>query len=180
MATIAVSRIEPRSTKLVASPSHTAAVVALFLILAVSGAFFQWQARSEPEVLLQHTHVVRLYLSLILMEWGLVFWVWKGLESTGTKLTDLVGARWTSAKSVFADAALALGLWGTWTLVQMAWSRWLGSATLLLFRRCCRGEPPKYFYGSGFRSAQESAKSWSFGATSRGNSRHLRTAGGLR
>src|SRR6202165_3664651 len=128
MATIATPRIESPSPKLIAPWWHTALLVALFLGIAVSGAFFQRQARSEPGML-QHPHVVPLYLSLIAMEWGLFAYVWKGgLRRTGTKLSELVGGRWTSIKDVFVDAVLALGLWGIWTLVEIAWDRWLGTS----------------------------------------------------
>jgi uncharacterized protein len=126
MATIAAPIIESPGSKLIAPRWHTALVVGLFLAMALSGALFQRQARSEPGMLQQHPHVVRLYLSLIVMEWGLVFWVWKGVESTGTKLAEIIGGQWTSAKNVFGDAALALGLWGAWTLTEQAWTRWLG------------------------------------------------------
>jgi uncharacterized protein len=127
MATIAASGIELRSSKPVAPWWHTCLLVAIFLGIALSGARFQHQARSEPGMLEQHPNVIPLYLSLIAMEWGLILYVRKGLRRTGTKLTEIIGGRWTSAKDVLSDAALALGLWGTWTLGQMAWDRWLGS-----------------------------------------------------
>src|SRR5258708_3090758 len=118
MATIATSRIESPSLEPIAPWWHTGLLVALFLGIAVSGAFFQRQARSEPGML-QHTHVVPLYLSLIAMEWGLFVYVWKGgLRRTGTDLSELVGGRWTNARDVFVDAVLAFGLWGSWTLVE--------------------------------------------------------------
>lgn len=76
-------------------------------------------------MLQQHAHVVPLYLSLIAMEWGLFLYVRKGLLSSGTKLSELIGGRWASAKAVF-DAGLALGLWSIWILVEMVWDRWVG------------------------------------------------------
>jgi hypothetical protein len=48
------------------------------------------------------------------------------LRRTGTKLSELIGGRWTSAKDVLVDLALAVGLWGVWMLFQMGWDRWLG------------------------------------------------------
>jgi membrane protease YdiL (CAAX protease family) len=79
-------------------------------------------------MLQQHPQVVPLYLSLIAMEWGLFAWVWRGgLRRTGTKLSQLIGGKWVSAKDVLVDCGLALGLWGVWTLIQMGWNRWLGS-----------------------------------------------------
>jgi uncharacterized protein len=74
MATIAVvPEIESSSPKLVAPRWHTVLFVALFLALAFGGALFQRDARSQPGRLMQHPHVVPLYLSLIAMEWGLFF-----------------------------------------------------------------------------------------------------------
>jgi hypothetical protein len=100
MATIAaVSGFNSSSLKLVAPHWHTALLVALFLALTVSGAFFQREARAQPGRPLQHPTVVPLYLSLMAMEWGLFLYVWKsGLRRTGTKLRDLIGGRWRSAK----------------------------------------------------------------------------------
>jgi hypothetical protein len=127
VATVAALRIESPSPKLIAPSWHTALLVALFLGLALSGAFFQRRSLSEPGMLQQHPHVVPLYLSLIVMEWGLFYFVWKaGLGSDGTKLSELIGERWASAKGVLIDASLALGLWAMWELVERTMDRWLG------------------------------------------------------
>jgi membrane protease YdiL (CAAX protease family) len=128
MATIAVvPGIESSSPKLVAPRWHTVLLVALFLALTLSGAFFQRAAQSQPERLPSHPHVVPLYLSLIAMEWGLFFYVWKGgLRRSGTKLGELIGGRWRSAKDVVVDAGLAVGLWTVWTIVEKGWDLWVG------------------------------------------------------
>jgi membrane protease YdiL (CAAX protease family) len=102
-------------------------LVSLFLGVAVAGAFFQRHARADSGTLRQHPQLVPLYLSLLAMEWGLFVWVYRGgLLKTGTRLGDLIGGRWASAKDVLVDCGLALGLWGVWTLVEIAWNRWLG------------------------------------------------------
>jgi uncharacterized protein len=127
MATIAETRIESPSRRLIAPRWHTALLVALFLGLAVGGAFFQRHARTLPEMPQQHPQVVPLYISLIAMEWGLVIYVSRGgLRRTGTKLSAVIGGKWTSAKKVFADCSLGFCLWAMWTLFEMAWYRWLG------------------------------------------------------
>jgi membrane protease YdiL (CAAX protease family) len=126
MATIAAPSVESSTPKLIAPWWHMALLVALFLGMAVSGAFFQRQARSEPGMLQQHPHVVPLYLSLIVLEWGLFAYVRRGLRRTGMKLSELIGGRWTSSRDVLLDAVLALGLWATWTLVATTWDRWVG------------------------------------------------------
>ena len=89
--------------------------------------FFQRHARAEPGMLQQHPQVVPLYISLIAMEWGLFVWVWRGgLRKTGTKLRELIGGKWSSAKDVLVDCGLALGLWAVWTLAELAWNRVFG------------------------------------------------------
>ncbi len=127
MATIAAPRIESPSATPIAPWWHTALLVALFLGLALSGAFFQRHARSEPGGLQQNPHLIPLYFSLIAMEWGLVYYVWTGLRRTGMKLSELIGGKWTSVKDVLVDAGLAIGLWTTWKLIETAWDRWPGT-----------------------------------------------------
>jgi uncharacterized protein len=128
MTTIAVvPGIKPSSPKLVALRWHTVLFVALFLALTLSGALFQREAHSQPGSLQQHPHLVPLYLSLIAMEWGLFFYVWKGgLRRSGTKLRELIGGRWRSPKDVAVDASLAIGLWTVWMSVEKGWDRWFG------------------------------------------------------
>jgi uncharacterized protein len=127
MATIAVARIESPIAKPIAPWWHTVLLVTLFLGLAVSGAFFQRHARSQPETLQQHSTLVPLYLSLIALEWGLFVWVWRGgLRRTGTNLGALIGGNWTTAKDVLVDCGLAFGLWAVWTFVSTAWDRSFG------------------------------------------------------
>jgi len=130
MATIAVvPGIKSSSPKLVAPRWHTVLFVAMFLALTLGGALFQREAQSQPGRLLQHPQVVPLYLSLIAMEWGLFFYVWKGgLRRSGTKLRELIGGRWRSPKDVAIDGSLALGLWTVWMIVEKGWDRWFGPA----------------------------------------------------
>src|SRR5271157_2532115 len=128
MATLAAPRIEIAGEKAVAPPWHTIALVALFLAMALSGAFFQRHARTNAGTLQEHPNVVPLYLSAIAMEAGLFVYVWRaGLRRRGIKPSELIGGRWTSAKDVLFDVALAVGLWGTWTLIETGWVRWLGA-----------------------------------------------------
>jgi uncharacterized protein len=125
--TIAATRIESPSSRLIAPWWHTASLVALFLVLAVGGAFFQRRARAEPGMLQQHPQVVLLYLSLMAMEWGLFVWVWRGgLRKTGTKLRELIGGKWASARDVLVDCGIALGLWSVWNVAELAWNRAFG------------------------------------------------------
>jgi CAAX protease family protein len=129
MAAIVAPGIESPSAKLIAPSWHTALLVALFLGLALSGAAFQLRSGSKPGMLQQHPHVVPLYLSLIVMEWGLFYLVWKGgLGRSGTKLRELIGGRWANAKEVLVDAGLALGLWAVCIAIERAMDHWFGPA----------------------------------------------------
>ena len=127
MATLAASRIESANVKFLAPPRHKAALIALFLVLALSGAIFQRQSHTHPGMLQQHPHLTPLYLFLIAMEWGLFVYVWKGgLSRTGARLSKLIGGRWTSARHVLVDTAMALGIWGIWKLFEITQVCWLG------------------------------------------------------
>jgi uncharacterized protein len=128
MATLAVATgINSSCPKLIAPRWHTVLFVALFLALTLGGAFFQREARSQPERILQHPNVVPLYLSLIAMEWGLFFYVRKGsLHRSGTKLRDLIGGRWQSLRDVAMDAILALGIWTVWMIIEKGWEHQFG------------------------------------------------------
>ncbi|MGI8508129.1 MAG: CPBP family intramembrane glutamic endopeptidase [Gemmatimonadaceae bacterium] len=128
MATVAVpTKASPRAT-LVAFPRHTAILVAIFLGLAVVGAVFQSRARSQPSMLHAHPNVIPLYLSLIAVEWGLVFYVNRGLRQTGTPLSELIGDSESARRRVGTNVLIAVCLWGVWILFEMAWDHWLGPA----------------------------------------------------
>jgi membrane protease YdiL (CAAX protease family) len=126
--TIAAERIESPSPKLIAPWWHTALLITLFLGITVGGALFQGHAREAPGMSQQHPNAVPLYLSLIVLEWGLFLYVWRGgLRRTGTKLHELIGGRWASAKDVLVDFGLALAFWGICLLIDRAWGHWSGN-----------------------------------------------------
>lgn len=119
---------EPLGAKAVAPWWHTCLLVAFFLVLTLAGIIFQHRAGSEEAIVTQHRNMAPLYLSLILGQWALLYYVWKvGLRRTGTKLSELIGGRWSGLKDVMYDVALAVGLWIIWLLVQSAWDRLFGS-----------------------------------------------------
>jgi uncharacterized protein len=128
MPAVSAPEFESPNSKPVAPAWHTVLLAALFLGIAVSGAFFQRHAQSAPGMMQAHPNVIPLYLSLIAMEWGLFFYVWKaGLNRTGTKVSEIIGGRWASAKDVFVDLGLAVGIWAVWMLIEKSWDRLLGA-----------------------------------------------------
>jgi len=97
--------------KLIAPVWYTVLLVSIFLGVTLAGALFQRPAQSTPGVLKQHPNVVPLYLSVIAVEWFLVYGVWAGIRIRGVHLRDLIGGRWKSAKDVLIDLALAIVVW---------------------------------------------------------------------
>jgi membrane protease YdiL (CAAX protease family) len=111
MATIAAPSIEISHPTAIAPWWHTALLIGLFVAVSAGGA------RLRPGTLQRHPNMAPLYLSLIVAEWGLVYYVWKG----GTKLRSLIGGRWTGPKDVLVDASLGLALWALWEVARIAW-----------------------------------------------------------
>lgn len=104
--------------KLIAPVWHTVLLVGIFLGITIAGALFQRHAQSTPGALQQHPNVVPLYLSVIAVEWLLVYGVWAGIKTRGMQLRDLIGGRWNSAKAVLIDLALALVVGVFWIGIQ--------------------------------------------------------------
>jgi membrane protease YdiL (CAAX protease family) len=109
--------------KLIAPVWHTVMLASIFLGVTIAGALFQRHARSTPGVLQQHPNVVPLYLSVIAVEWFLVYGVWAGIQIRGVRLGDLIGGRWHSSKDVLIDVVLAIAGWILWIGIQVGISR---------------------------------------------------------
>jgi membrane protease YdiL (CAAX protease family) len=116
-----------RSGDLIAPVWHTVLLVSIFLGLTIGGALFQRNAQSASGVLQEHPNVVPLYVSVIAVEWFLVYGVWAGVRSRGVRLVDLIGGRWHSTKNVVIDIVLAFVVWILWIGVQAGVSRMVPS-----------------------------------------------------
>jgi membrane protease YdiL (CAAX protease family) len=91
--------------KLVAPLWHT------LVLLAVSAGLLWMQSRSLAAGK-QHDGNVTHYLSVIVAEWALAFYVWLGgLIPGATRLRDLVGGRWSSWKDVLRDIGIGAAFW---------------------------------------------------------------------
>jgi CAAX protease family protein len=121
---IAANPVPASGRELIASPRHTAGLLLIQLGLAVAGSYFQSRSSSGPNLTPEHSGIVPLYLSMIALEWGLVWYVWGGIRDKGHRLLDLVGGRWKSWKNVAVDLAIAFPFWVLWEatarLVQFA------------------------------------------------------------
>lgn len=128
---IAATHDRGLSPQPVASARHTILFVSLFLALTLAGALFQRQAPRTDA----HPDVVLLYLSLLVVEWGLFLYVRNGARQTGTTPGELIGGRWRGPKAVLIDAGLALGVWALWQVLDLGWNRWLGPGHAVSIQR---------------------------------------------
>jgi membrane protease YdiL (CAAX protease family) len=88
--------------------------IAIFVGLSVAGGFFQHAAKQHPQAALPRANAVPSYVSVLISEWLLVFYVRMGVHKRGVRLRDLVGGRWATPKEVMNDIALGAGLWAVW------------------------------------------------------------------
>lgn len=119
-----------QARRLLAPPWHTAVVVAIFLALAAWGAWSQHAAASKPGPAERPESAALLYLGIAAAQWGLLrFVVAGGLRRTGTRLGDLIGARWRGWKDVLRDVVIAMAVWALWTGATSIVERAVGEGT---------------------------------------------------
>lgn len=111
--------------KLVAPLWHTLGL--LMILLAISAGLYRMQSGS-PAAGEKHRNVV-LYLSVIVSEWAMSFYIWLGgLIPGATKVRDFVGGCWRNRKGVLRDIALACAFWLAVTGVGVFMNFVLGSS----------------------------------------------------
>lgn len=64
--------------------------------------------------LANHSKAVPIYLSLIALDWALLYYCWAGVHHFGGGLKTLSGGRWNSWKSFAIDMGIALPFWLLW------------------------------------------------------------------
>ena len=127
MSTLELHAVPP--PRLLAPPRHTIVLAAAFVAMAIAGAVLQSRVSAHASAMPRPGQVLPLYASLLAMEWGLVLYVWKaGLRRAGVSIREVVGGRWARPRDLAIDVAVALGVWGLWTLAGAGVDRWLGPA----------------------------------------------------
>jgi CAAX protease family protein len=119
METNVLPTIGQPNLKLVAPVWHTLGVLLILFGITLLG--FRMQSWSPPggNVGEQHRSNVVLYIGVIVVEWALAYYVWRGLRRGQTRLRDLVGGHWGSLKDVLLDVAVAAIFWIAWTIVAI-------------------------------------------------------------
>ena len=95
--------------RLIASKRHTVILVAIFVMLGIAGGWARNAGAVESPP--ANHDLVPLYISVLVSEWALVWYVWSGIRRNGVTLGDLIGGRWDRALGVYARALefVALG-----------------------------------------------------------------------
>jgi CAAX protease family protein len=120
--------LEPAPLRPIAGAQHTIIIVAVFLVLAAAGGWAQRSAGSSASGVVHVPKVLYVYASVLLAQWALVFFIWRGTRAGGgTTLRSLIGGRWGSTGDVARDLLLAAAVWGAWWLVSSGWDRLLGA-----------------------------------------------------
>jgi len=104
----------------VASTRHS--IVFLAIVAAVTLAGFAAQNRpvTGGGLVETHTDVIPVYLSVTVMNWLLVLFVWKGIRKRGAAFGSLIGERWRNGRDLLRDLGIAAIFWGV--LVTTAWA----------------------------------------------------------
>jgi membrane protease YdiL (CAAX protease family) len=85
---------------------HT--IVFIVFLLAIAAADVVRIDRGS----LDHPHRLRIYLSSIVFEFGMLAYVWLlGLRPYGKRLSDLIGGKWTRVSDFFRDVGVAFLFW---------------------------------------------------------------------
>jgi membrane protease YdiL (CAAX protease family) len=64
--------------------------------------------------LASHSQAIPIYLSLLAMDWALLYYCWAGVHRYGGNLFALSGGRWKSWKDLAIDLTIALPFWVLW------------------------------------------------------------------
>jgi hypothetical protein len=103
----------------VASWLHLAIFIAFQVLVVVrSGTVLPRliAIKDEPTF---HFYLACYYGLIILIEFAQLLFVWFGIRKTGTKISDLVGGRWSSLWDVAKDVLFAGPLWLLWMLATI-------------------------------------------------------------
>ncbi len=87
-------------------------------------------AGAAPSQLASHSKAIPIYLSLLAMDWALLYYCWTAVRHHGGNLATLSGGRWHSWKSVAVDLAIALPFWVLWEGVAYG-THWLIDARVV-------------------------------------------------
>jgi membrane protease YdiL (CAAX protease family) len=103
----------------VASARHFLVFLGIVAAVALAGFAAQHRPVAGGGLVETHEQVIPIYLSVTIMNWLLLFFVWRGIRRRGHTFRSLIQGRWASAQDVYRDLGLAAAFWGV--LLGTAW-----------------------------------------------------------
>ena len=119
---LSTTATEASPSGLVAPRWHTALLVGLYLLVALVGTLIQRQSGAVGAVPGVHGRAASVYLPMLLVQWGIAFYVCR-VGRSGSALRGLLGAPWTGLRRALIDVALAAAGWFAIKAIELAWSR---------------------------------------------------------
>ena len=117
---------ESSSVAAVAPWWHTVVVMLLIGLFSAQSAMHQ----GLPGFALTGLSIqLSRYLSVIVMEWILILFIWMAMKQRGISMRNLIGGRWATAGSFFKDLGLGLAFTLVGIIVIGAISRLIGGNT---------------------------------------------------
>ena len=114
----------------IASTHHTLILVGIFCALAILGGAARRGGQIPPSSAPRGT-VLPLYVSLLVGEWALVWYVARGLAGGRVvTIADLIAGQWDRPIAIVFDLAIAAIVWAAWLAIQvlhLARDAWLWS-----------------------------------------------------
>lgn len=101
----------------IASGLHLAGMLLILFGTSTAGVLAQHRAAASgahPGQLADHSQAIQIYLSALIVDWAFFFYAYAGVRRKGGTLFSLSGGRWTSAKDVLGDIAIAIPFWALW------------------------------------------------------------------
>lgn len=108
----------------VASYRHSLGFLGIMAVLVLAGFAAQRRATGGEGLASSHSGIVPLYLSMIVANGMLVYFVWGGVRDRGGNLFDLIGGRWATWRDLGRDLLIAAPFWVLWrgSLWGIAWT----------------------------------------------------------
>ncbi|HYX67832.1 MAG TPA: type II CAAX endopeptidase family protein [Terriglobales bacterium] len=131
MATAVTPPASPPTLTRVAPWLHTLLILAFMLFASLYGS----GGRQQQEV--QQHGRLPAYLSIMILEWLILAFVWVSIRRRGVSLRELVGGKWPTFEIALLDFGIALGFWiaSAVVLVAVGLALGLGKANLEEVRR---------------------------------------------
>jgi membrane protease YdiL (CAAX protease family) len=101
----------------IASKLHLIGLLLILFGTAAAGFLAQHHAATSAAPagqLADHSQAIRIYLVALFMDWALFYYCYAGVRRRGGTLASLSAGRWTSAKDVLTDVAIAIPFWVLW------------------------------------------------------------------